>query len=115
MPTFWGKVLKKMGLESDDGINKIRKVLDFMGYKTPNAVAKLLNQKNRDRFEIEVAKNAQFLSKFGDLTLCHGDFLVLQEIASAAAQLTSFEIEDITDVQNKTFERCNKVNEILSK
>lgn len=94
-----------MGLESNDGISKIQKILDYMGYRTPNALAKLLNQKNRDRFEVEVAKNAQFQTEFRNLNMCHGDYLVLQEIAQAASQLTSFEVE----IQNKIFERCSKV------
>lgn len=107
-----------MAIESFDGIEKFRDVLNYMGYKTCKSVAKLQRQKEIDRFEIELAKlggNSTFREKFPELKpdLCHGDILVLKEIASAAAAYASHsnsDKHDINYIQQQVYERCKNVS-----
>lgn len=104
-----------MRLDSFECIEKFRKILDFMGYKTLYSVAKLRQQKELDRFEIGAAKlndNIQFREKFKDMKvdISLGDILVLKEISAAAEACLSFQSDDVrSDVQKQTFQRCKKV------
>lgn len=116
IPKFWEQILKKLEIDSFDGIEKFRDVLNYMGYKTSQSVAKLQRQKEIDRFEIELTKlggNTSFRQKFPSIKsdLCHGDILVLKEIASAAASLNNSDKHDVDSIQEQVYERCKKVSQ----
>lgn len=103
-----------MGLESYDAID-FPKVLNMLGYKTLTSVAKLQQQKEQDRFQIEVTKaigTIRFKEKFLNLKLdfCHGDKLVLHEIGVAAAACLYNPNYDIQSIQNETYEKFSKVS-----
>lgn len=107
-----------MRLDSFECIEKFRKILDFMGYKTLHSVAKLRQQKELDRFEIGAAKlndNVNFRQKFDGMKvdIALGDILVLKEISAAAEACLclSIQTDDACNaVQNQTYERCKKAS-----
>lgn len=119
-PQFWNEILKRLGLDSFEGIENIRSVLTFMGYTTAQSISKLNKQKELSSFLIEVGKlstNAHFSAKFPDLQywrLEHGSIGVLKDIASAAFSV-SISTDELTKsnwataVQQKVFEDCSKV------
>lgn len=104
-----------MGLEANNGIGKFQEILDFMGYKTIQTVAKLQQPRQLDRFIIESSKlktNMRFHEKFKEMNLdfCHGDILVLKDIANAAASFAASDNCDKIDIQKNVHEKCVKVS-----
>lgn len=100
-----------MGLSTFDAIEKFKTILDFMGFKTMQTVAKLQRPKELDHFIIETTKlktNMKFQEKYSgiNLDLGHGDILLLKDIASAS--FTSLEHDKI-NIQKNIFEKCVKV------
>lgn len=115
IPQFWHQIREKLQLESFEGIEEIRDVLNFMGYSTAKSIAKLRKEKEFCHFQIEVGKlkaNASFCAKHPNLKdwdLGLGTIQVLKDITSAAAYCTSFSCDDTDAVQKTVFERCQKV------
>lgn len=109
-----------MGLNSLECIEKFRDVLNFLGYKTAQSVAKLRQQKDLDGFVIAASKldgNMRFLDKFGDLKLEfeQGDILVLKDIAAAAAACVMHNSgQNPDEIQKRIFDRLKKVSQIMT-
>lgn len=113
----WAQILIKLKLNSDDEIQTVRKVLDFMGFKTIQSLAKLMKRAELDRFEIGVGKlfsNVRFREMYPELkgwTMDQGDVLVVKDIAAAAVSCLSYESASNVDaIQQTVFERCKKVS-----
>lgn len=114
-PKFWEDILNRLGLQSFEGIEKIRNVLNFMGYTTLQSISKLCKPKELSFFQIEVAKlgmNSQFCSKYPELQNWHlgpGTIAILKDISSAASSCITCDIDNIESVMEKVFQRCIKV------
>lgn len=121
-PKFWETILQRLGLQSFEGIENIRNVLNFMGYTTAQSISKLRKPKELSLFQIEVAKlstNSLFRAKYPELQnwhLGHGTIDVLKDISNAANSCMSYDIIDVESVKKNVFQRCVKVapNLILS-
>lgn len=106
----------KLNLHSIDEIKTIRNILDFMGFKTFQSLAKLRKKSELDRFEIGVGKlscNVRFCEMYPELkgwNMDQGDVLVVKDIAAAAAACLSYNsAPDVDAIRQNIFERCKKV------
>lgn len=105
-----------MGLSTVEAIEKFQIILDFMGFKSIQTVAKLQRPKELDHFIIETSKlktNTQFQEIHSgiNLDLRHGDILVLKDIAAASISLIE---HDEFNIQKNIFEKCSKVTSLLA-
>lgn len=105
-----------MNIGSLDEIKTIQSILDFMGFKTIQSLAKLQKKSELDRFEIGVGKlsgNVRFCEMYPQLkgwNLDQGDLLVVKDISAAAvASLTHNNDEHVDIVQQNVYNRCKKV------
>lgn len=118
-PKFWEQILNRLGLQSFEGMENIRIILNFMGYTTLQSIAKLRKPKELSCFQIEVAKlntNSQFCTDYPDLQnwrLGLGTIEIIKDISNAANSCMSIDIDNLDsvedDVKKKVFERCVKV------
>lgn len=109
--------MMKMNISSLEEIQTIHSILDFMGFKTTQSLAKLQKKSELDRFEIGVGKlsaNVRFCELYPQLkgwNLDQGDLLVVKDISAAAfASLTHTSDQHVDIVQRNVYERCKKVS-----
>lgn len=103
-----------MKLESIKDVERLGVILDFLGFKTLQSIAKLQLSKERDRFLIESSKlnsNMKFHEKYQhiNVNLNQGDILVLCDIAASAASLCMEKYDSCT-IQNQVYKQCQKVS-----
>lgn len=104
-----------MNVNSFEGLEDIRDILDFMGFTTAQSVAKLRKDKELCTLQLEVGKlrsNAKFCEKYPhlkDVDFGLGKIQVLKDVALAASFCTSFTNFDSQTVQKIVFERCKSV------
>lgn len=105
-----------MGIESFEGIEKFRDILNYLGYKTIKSIAMLQQQQKFDVFVIAAGNlhsDVQFQKQFTNLETKFGpgDLLVLKEIVTAAIGCMNRygTIEDEETVKSQIYERCKQV------
>lgn len=108
------EIQTQMKLESIKDVERLGCILDFLGFKTLQSIAKLQNTKERDRFLIESSKlssNTKFQENFPhvNVNLNLGDILVLNDIAASAASLCMDKYDSCV-IRNQVHKRCQQVS-----